>query len=223
MSAGEHEPGEELEFGESLAQPSLAVGFLACVPLFVLYEVGLWAGGPGTGRSSAELLLGLPLSPLGGDARWVRWGLIVALAVIARTVLRKRHIGPARAVGRNVAEGLAGALALGPVLILLSLAFDESLRWRTSYLLVVAGFPCPGMGSQGPWTTTATSCFRVHTQDALPIGDKNVTSFWSYSKRGQVVANPPCRNILIPVRRPRVGERRIKQSVVFHIRNDERV
>ena len=37
---------EEPLFGDSLGQPSLAVGLLACAPLFAIYEVGLWLGGP---------------------------------------------------------------------------------------------------------------------------------------------------------------------------------
>ena len=134
----------ESELGAALGQPSLAAGFLACAPLFVIYEVGLLMGGPDSGRSSAQIALGLVLEPLGPAATWVRWILISVLAVAARTVLRRRGIGPARAVARNVGEGFLAALALGPVLIALSLFFDASLIWD------LPARPAGPAGAQGP-------------------------------------------------------------------------
>jgi len=139
---GEDEP----VLGAALGQPSLAAGFLACAPLFVIYEVGLLMGGPGSGRSSAQIALGLILEPLGPAATWARWIVLLGLTVAARSVLRRRGIGPARAVARNIGEGVLGALALGPILIALSLFFDASLVWDLPARPVPAGGPL----GQGP-------------------------------------------------------------------------
>jgi hypothetical protein len=140
---------DEPELGAALGQPSLAAGFLACAPLFVLYEVGLLMGGAGSGRSSAQIALGLVLEPLGSAATWVRWILIIGLTVGARSVLRRRGIAPARAVARNIGEGLLCALALGPVLIALSYFFDAALIWDLP-ARPVGPVGSGGAGAQGP-------------------------------------------------------------------------
>lgn len=121
--------GPEAPSFDALEQPSLCVGFVASLPLFALYEIGLLAGGQHAERASSELMLDLLLAPLGDLARWVRWIVILLLALVALTVLRRRQVDVARAFARTLGEGALGAIALGPVLILLSLGFDASLAW----------------------------------------------------------------------------------------------
>jgi len=103
-----------------LGAPSLALGVLAALPLFVAYELGvLWLGGGA--RASAERLLATPLEHLGAPG-WVRPVLLAALALAA--VLRVRATEPAeellaRRLGRLLLEGLGIGILLGPLLVFL--------------------------------------------------------------------------------------------------------
>ena len=61
---------------------ALSTAFLAMLPMFVAYELGVRALG-GTRRSAAEVLLGLGLTPFGAWSEGIRWGLLAAFAVVA--------------------------------------------------------------------------------------------------------------------------------------------
>lgn len=94
----------------------LALGLLAMAPLFLAYELAL-AVHPEAPRSTAELVLGLGLAPLGPAAHWIRrGGLVLALAAALVIELRRDEpLGPRLA--RCWIEGGTGALVLGPLLV----------------------------------------------------------------------------------------------------------
>jgi len=105
---------------------TLTVGFLGLVPLLCAYELGVRAE-PNAERSTSELLVSLAFTPFGRASDDVRalalaLGFVVMLAVAWR---RRVPLGPALA--RTVLEGVAGALALGPLLLGLSLLLSGVL------------------------------------------------------------------------------------------------
>ena len=108
-------------------QPGLAPGFLACLPLFVLYEVGVFAGGSDAPRNSAERLLGLALEPLGQTAMWIRWVILALLGVLAwRRTLQTEELELPRGLLRAPIEGLVFAMVLGPLLLFLLTFFGAT-------------------------------------------------------------------------------------------------
>ena len=100
-------------------QPGLAAGFLAALPLFVAYELGLANALQGTARAPAEALLGRSLLVFGENVRWARLALLIALAVLAYTAARRAEVDLLRAVPRQWGEGVLAGVALGPLLVLL--------------------------------------------------------------------------------------------------------
>jgi hypothetical protein len=113
----------------------LALGYLAALPLVLLYEWGVAAGGPEGPRSTAELLLGSGLAPLGERAAPARWVLLTSLAVVAWVQARRSETSLARDLGRVWAGGLVAALALGPLLL---------------WLVHLAGVTPAGLGVAAP-------------------------------------------------------------------------
>jgi len=101
---------------EERSEPGLAEGWLACLPLFLVYEAGV--AGEAT-RNTAELLLTRPLALLGAGATPVRWALLAAASALAWHRARSRAEPEEgwRPVVRPPVEGLACALALGPLLV----------------------------------------------------------------------------------------------------------
>ncbi len=124
----------------SLAPPGedrtgLALGFLAMVPMFFVYEWALLET-DGTRRNAAELALGLAFERLLGPwAFAARIATLAACALVAFGWLRRRGVPVREGLSRIVFEGLVGAVALGPIL---ALAFDLlgdlapplELRWE---------------------------------------------------------------------------------------------
>jgi hypothetical protein len=98
----------------------LAFGFLAMVPLFVLYELGTAGSGQ---RSAAELVLLRPLAPLGDQLPFVRVALLAGLAALALAWCVRRHLALGPRLVRVPVEGLLGALFLGPATVLLMQVF----------------------------------------------------------------------------------------------------
>lgn len=98
----------------------LALGFVAMLPLFIGYE---FATDGTTVRSVAEAILTYPLRPLGPEkVVLVRRLAIAALGVVAlATLLHRIHATGGLGLGprllRVVAEGVLGAVLLGPVLL----------------------------------------------------------------------------------------------------------
>lgn len=94
----------------------LSPAFLAMLPMFLCYELGVRELG-GARRNGAEVLLGLWLGPLHAYADGIRWGLLAAFAVVALHLCRQRAIRVREAVARIWLEGLVAALTLGPLLV----------------------------------------------------------------------------------------------------------
>ncbi|MBL8863465.1 MAG: CPBP family intramembrane metalloprotease [Planctomycetes bacterium] len=106
-------PGQEVAL-----ERSLALGWLAVVPLVVAYEVAL-ALEPGAARNTAEFLISLPFEALLTRPAPARWTLeAVATAAAAWSVFRV-ELGLVRRVARVGLEGLGAAALLGPALLLL--------------------------------------------------------------------------------------------------------
>ena len=94
----------------------LSISFLAMLPLFDAYEWAVVETG-GERRNAAELLLGLPLLPLGDAAAVVRPCLLGLCALAAFVVTRRRGVPVRVGTARVFLEGLLAALVMGPVLI----------------------------------------------------------------------------------------------------------
>lgn len=150
------------------AMRTLTVGFLGLMPLLLAYELALRAQ-PNPDRNTSELLAGLVFTPFGARSDDVRaLTLLVAAAIAVGVALRRRvELGPAMA--RTVLEGVAGALALGPLLLGLSFALSGVLpglegSWSSeaagSPSLVRAGLLLGG----GAWEELV---FRVGAYSAL--------------------------------------------------------
>ena len=95
---------------------SLALGFLAMLPLILVYEVAVFREPDGP-RSAAELLLFRLLEVFGPHADRVRWVLLVIAGAVALRYCLKRHLGLGPPLLRLAVEGALGALVIGPVLI----------------------------------------------------------------------------------------------------------
>jgi len=124
----------------SLAAPStdatqLAAGFLAAVPLFLAYELGLALGAEAGARSTAERVVDRALVPFGERATWVRCAALCIAAVLSYVHLRSREgLAPAdlgRRLSRSVAEGGIAGIVLGPLLVF-------SVQWLGAAPLVAA-------------------------------------------------------------------------------------
>ncbi|HUR27754.1 MAG TPA: CPBP family glutamic-type intramembrane protease [Planctomycetota bacterium] len=94
----------------------LSPAYLAMLPLFLCYELGVRAQGTGR-RNAAEVLLGLWLEPVRPWADGIRWGLLAAFAIVALHLCRQRGIRVRDALARVWLEGLVAALTLGPLLV----------------------------------------------------------------------------------------------------------
>ncbi|MCB9909363.1 MAG: CPBP family intramembrane metalloprotease [Planctomycetes bacterium] len=105
---------------------SLPLGFLAMAPLWIAYEFAQ-ARTAGAMRNAAEVILTYPLVPTGELLPLLRRILLVVLSVwaLVHCARRQWELGPL--LGRVVLEGLAGALALGPLLVFLMGRFGDAL------------------------------------------------------------------------------------------------
>lgn len=115
-----------------LAQPRLSPGFLACLPLFLFYELALFLGEPGMARNGAESVLTSALAPLGDLQQPARAGLVAAVAFVAWLRAREHTelVSPRRLL-RQAAEGGLLALVLGPLLLWMLSLFDvPELAWQ---------------------------------------------------------------------------------------------
>jgi hypothetical protein len=109
--------------------PSLALGYLALLPLIVAHEWGAGVGGRGTVNLSA-VLLALPLAPLGARALEASWVVYGALGIASLVLLFRADYALLPRLARVLGEGALGALLLGPLLLglcwLLGLAGADS-------------------------------------------------------------------------------------------------
>jgi len=98
--------------------PSLRAGFLAALPLFLCYELGLLLSPAGSARSSSELVLGRALFVFGERMAWARWGLLGAACALCWVHGRDSHAPGelARRLARRSAEGAVAGVFLAPLL-----------------------------------------------------------------------------------------------------------
>ena len=103
--------------------PSLALGFLALVPLIAAHE---W-GAETLQRSVvnfAALLLALPLAPLGEHALVASWAAYALLAAASLIVLFRAEYALLPRLLRVGGEGALAAIVLGPLLVFLCWALQ---------------------------------------------------------------------------------------------------
>jgi len=109
--------------GTEEREPSLALGFLALVPLIVAHEWGAGVEHRGI-VNFASVLLALPLMPLGAhalEASWVIYGLLASVSLV---VLFRSDYALAPRLLRVFGEGALGAVVLGPLLVFLCWLLD---------------------------------------------------------------------------------------------------
>ncbi|MBK7643828.1 MAG: CPBP family intramembrane metalloprotease [Planctomycetes bacterium] len=106
------------ERGAEDPAPSLALGYLALVPLIVAHE---WGAGADHRVlvNFAAVLLALPLAPLGRAALEASWVIYAALAIASLVRLYRADYALAPRLLRILGEGLGFAIALGPLLVFL--------------------------------------------------------------------------------------------------------
>lgn len=108
-------------------QPGLALGFLISLPLFLAYELGLYGAPQALERNDCEALLASLLKPLEPHEAYGRWALLVCLGLWAWWYVRRQEIEIVPYALRSLAEGIAGAFLLGPILIWMLSFFDPGL------------------------------------------------------------------------------------------------
>lgn len=118
---------EDRPVGEAdVLRRSLALGFLAMVPMFAAYELALLAT-PGDERSTSELVLFRLLSLFGDHADPARWIALGTFSVLALVHCLRHHWALGPRLARIVFEGAIGAVAIGPILIALIHLFGDAL------------------------------------------------------------------------------------------------
>lgn len=133
--------------------PSLAAGYLAALPLFLAYEIGLLALGNASARASAERLVARGLALLDQPLQGVRVLLLSGLAALAYLSVRRSgavgESGLGRTLGRQAAEGVLAGMLLGPILTGLQAWFgaevltigDEPARSLAASLCLLGAAP----------------------------------------------------------------------------------
>jgi len=108
--------GGEAALESEAFRHALSPAYLAMLPMFLAYELGVRELG-GARRNAAQEFLGLWMSPLREHADGIRWGLLAAFAVVALYLCRRRKIRVIDAAARIWLEGVLVALTLGPILV----------------------------------------------------------------------------------------------------------
>jgi len=122
----EPEPESSGRSEPDVLRRSIALGWLAMVPMFFIYEFALLATGS-TARNTSELVL-FRLFTIFGDAQdWLRWIALTGATVWAFAYALKRHFELGPRVLRVVGEGVVGAIIIGPMLIGLIHLFGDRL------------------------------------------------------------------------------------------------
>lgn len=95
----------------------LALGFLAMLPLFVIYELSVRAG-DGRVHNSAERLCFEALRAFPELVPWARVGALACGTVVALVICFRRRVAIVPGCARIFLEGLFGAVLLGPLMAL---------------------------------------------------------------------------------------------------------
>jgi hypothetical protein len=164
--------------------PSLAAGYLATLPLFLAYELGLLVSPTDALRSSAARAASAAFAILGEHERYARWALLVALAVAAGERLARGRGLDARALLRAAGLGVLVGVLLGPLLVLLH-------GWLGAEPLAVAD-PAPRslprvlrLVGAAPWEELL---FRVGAYSCAYFGLRRVLEFFGLAGRATQAA-----------------------------------
>jgi len=115
--------GDRGERGAEPGGPSLALGFLALVPLIVAHEWGAAVLQRGV-VNFAAVLLALPFAPLGEHALEASWLAYAALAAASLVALFRADYALVPRLLRVFGEGALSAVVLGPLLVFLCWALQ---------------------------------------------------------------------------------------------------
>ncbi|MCY2960057.1 MAG: CPBP family glutamic-type intramembrane protease [Planctomycetota bacterium] len=110
---------------ESGLERTLALGWIAVLPLVVAYELAL-ALEPASPRNTAEYVLTLPFQGLFAHPELGRYGLEIVATLLAGWAVFHGELGLVRRATRIAVEGFVGAILLGPLLLLLLHALEVS-------------------------------------------------------------------------------------------------
>ncbi|MEM7517179.1 MAG: CPBP family glutamic-type intramembrane protease [Planctomycetota bacterium] len=169
----------------------LALGYLAMLPLILVYEWGrtVQSGGSGT-RNTAELLLFFAFEPFGPDLSTIlRWLALTLGAVLALYLCYRRQLAPVPETLRIIAEGALGALLIGPILAFGMRLFEGTivLMDRVEAAPLVAEVGAPPAGSRaalafgaGAWEEIL---FRVLLYGLVFLFARRLFEYWGASKR----------------------------------------
>jgi hypothetical protein len=145
VSEGDLAGARTPEHGRPDVQKSVSLGFLAMLPLLVSYELASERLGA---RNAAELVLSLPIAPLGDGSDLVRQIALAVCTLAAAWRTFGSSLGLLPRAARIVLEGALSAALFGPLLVLLlSLLGAEPPRVEPTPevpSLALAGLVCGG-------------------------------------------------------------------------------
>ena len=127
MEEYEYEQEWEQEDRRMAPVGSLSLAFIATLPLFLAYEIARDVLGRDL-RNTSELLVGRSLSFLGEQEDLARFLVLGLLGVAAIVHVRRRGWRLGRSILRTWVEGLAGAVLLGPMILLGTMFLGDSVR-----------------------------------------------------------------------------------------------
>lgn len=110
--------GAESAPAEAAVERSLALGWIAVLPLVAAYEIALVLV-PGSARNAAEYALSLPFELALPRPEVGRWALELAVTAWAGWSVFHGELGLVRRTARIALEGCAAAILLGPLLVAL--------------------------------------------------------------------------------------------------------
>jgi len=161
--------------------PSLSLGYLAALPLFLAYELGQCAGAT---RASAERIVAQVLTLFEGRLQWLRVALLLVLAVVALLQARgeraKEDPALIRRLASLAAEGVLAGFLLGPLLFGLH-------GWLSGETLVAAPPPprslaaCLRLMGAAPWEELL---FRVGVYGGLFLAARRTSAFLGLESHG---------------------------------------
>jgi len=165
--------------------PRLAAGYVAALPLFLAYELGVALAEPAA-RAPAERVLALGLEFLGPRLQLVRVAALLVLAGLALLRLDRQGLlepgARARVLARPAGEGVVAGFLLAPALVLLQ-------GWLGAAPLEVARTPARALDAalrligSAPWEELL---FRVGAYGGLFLLTRRALAFLGLDARAAV-------------------------------------
>jgi len=116
-------PRAESALADTGVERTLALGWIAVLPLVAAYEIAL-ATDPSAARNTAEFVITLPFQALFARPEWGRWGLEILATIVAGWSVFHGELGLVRRTARIAVEGFVAAMLLGPILLFLLYALE---------------------------------------------------------------------------------------------------